>query len=100
MSEEKLQKELETLQQLSTKDSKIDVTGLMIKALDQHQSNLLPMKEKRLAYIVSLGLPPFGLFYALKYFASDKDDARLAAWLCVSLTAISAIGLVLLARIF
>ncbi len=100
MSETKLQKELEVLRQLSTQDQKIDVAGLMIKALEQHESNLLPMKEKRLAYIVSLGLPPFGLFYAFKFFASDKDDARLAAWLCVALTTISLLGLLLLTRIF
>ena len=88
MDEERLQKEFETYRELAKSDKKIDVASLMINAL-QKQDNLIPFKQKRWAYLISIALPPFGLIFAVKFFSSGKDDAESSAWTCVALTAFS-----------
>ncbi|HEX9503383.1 MAG TPA: hypothetical protein VF974_03645 [Patescibacteria group bacterium] len=95
MSDEKLEKELEEYRKLAQQDKKIDVASLMINALQKHQANLLDVKQKRWAYIISLSLPPAGLFYALKFYLSDKDDGTQAAVICLALTVLS-VGLFIL----
>ncbi len=89
MNEDKLQKELEVYKELASKDKKIDVASLMINALQTQETNMLSVKEKRWAYLISLALPPFGLIFAAKFYYSGKDDGHTAAWICVALTGVS-----------
>ncbi|OGE73884.1 MAG: hypothetical protein A3C49_03625 [Candidatus Doudnabacteria bacterium RIFCSPHIGHO2_02_FULL_42_25] len=91
MSEDKLEKEIEEYAKLGASDKKIDVAGLMINALQKHERNLIPVKEKRIAYLVSLALPPLGFIYAIKFYLSDKDDGSQAALFCTLLTVFSLI---------
>lgn len=94
MSEEKLEKELEQYRELAKEDKKVDVASLMINALQQHRSNLLEPKQKRWAYLISLVVPPVGLFFAVKFYFSGKDDGKEAGLMCVVLTAVSILLLV------
>jgi len=98
MSEEKLEKEIETYRELAKQDKKIDIASLMINALQKHESNLLPVKQKRWAYLISLAVPPVGIFFALKFYTSDKDDAKETAMICLLLTAVSILFTIFLAK--
>lgn len=89
MDQDKLTKEFETYRKLGEKDKNIDVASLMLNAMDKTHDNLLPIKQKRWAYLVSIGFPPFGLLFALKFYFSGKDDGQENALLCVVLTAVS-----------
>lgn len=89
MNEEKLEKKFEQYRKLSEQDKNIDVASLMINALQKQTENLLSSREKKWAYIISLGFPPFGLIFAVKFYLSDKDDSRQAAIICVVLTILS-----------
>ena len=89
MNEDKLAKELEVYKELASKDKKIDVASLVINALQKQEANLLSTSEKRWAYLISLGLPPFGLIFAAKFYYSGKDDGHTAAWICIALTGMS-----------
>lgn len=71
------------------KDKNIDAAGLMISALQQRDQNRLSPKTKRWAYLISLGLPPLGLGFALWFFFREETDAKTAAFICVALTLFS-----------
>lgn len=66
-----------------------DKAALAIAALEtaQYAAQVSP-KARRWAYLVSIGLPPFGLIFALRYFFSAKQNAKSVAIVCVVLTAI------------
>lgn len=87
--EEELAKKLEEYQNLAKENKNIDVAQLMIAAMQNQESNLLSSRQKNLAYMVSFFFPPFGLFFALKFWLSDKEDANHAALVCVLLTVLS-----------
>src|SRR5437868_9465363 len=99
MSEEKLEKELEMYRKLAAKDKKIDLASLIINALHKHHDNLIPYSQKRWAYLTSALMPPFGLFFAYKFYTSNKDDAQETAWICIVLTAASILFLILITKI-
>jgi hypothetical protein len=99
MDEEKLAREIKELHELAKANKKIDVASLMINALQKHQANLLPVNEKRWAYLISLAVPPLGLLFAAKFYLSDKDDAKEAALMCLLLTAVSILFAVLFFKI-
>ncbi len=98
-NEERLNQELEAYRKLAQENKKIDVASLMINALQKERENHLSPKEKRWAYLVSIGLPPFGLIFALNYYLSDKDDAREAMWICIALTVLSIFLFFLLGKV-
>lgn len=87
--EQELAEKFKEYQELAKTDKNIDVEKLMLAALDTRNQNLVPAKKKYTAYIVSVALPPFGLFYALKYYLSPEDDAKRVALVCVVLTVVS-----------
>lgn len=89
----KLSKQIQDIQALAKDNKNVDVAALMMGALESHTSNLVPQKSKRVAYLVSIGVPPFGLLFALKYFFSDYDDAQHTAYACVALT-LASVGMV------
>jgi Na+-driven multidrug efflux pump len=61
----------------------------MMNALATQKQNQVSAKTKKWTYLISIGVPPFGLLFALKYFYSDEEDAKTVAWSCVILTAVS-----------
>ena len=88
-SEERLSQQIETIRQAGEENKNIDVSTLMLAALERHERNTVSAKSKRWAYLVSLGFPPLGLLFSLKYYFSDEDDAKHVALMCVILTAFS-----------
>lgn len=85
MSDEKLQEIVTEYADLA-KDKNIDVAALMVNALQQEDNNMLSSKTKRWAYLISLGVPPFGLLFAIYFYFSDKSDGKNAALMCLILT--------------
>lgn len=88
--EKEIEQQFEQYSQLSKENKGIDAAALMMSALATPEENRVPSRRKRLAYIISVGLPPFGLFFALGYyFFSHKSDAKRTAVICLILTAVS-----------
>ena len=93
MSQEKeIEKKLQQYQELAKENKDINAAALMMSELESHAGNRVSGKQKKWAYLISIGLPPLGLFFALKfYFFDSKDDGKRAAIVCVVLTAASII---------
>lgn len=98
MKNSKIEKQIEVFSQLAKQDKNIDVASLVINALDDRRTDSIPANQKRWAYIISIGAPPFGLLFALKFWFSGKDDGAEAALFCVLLTTISTVVLVVTAK--
>lgn len=92
MTEQELADQIKNLQAIKKQNKEVDVSSLALSALQNYQVSMLTPKEKRIAYLVSLGLPPAGLFYAAKFFFSDKSDGKTAAYMCLVLTLVSVIA--------
>ncbi len=88
-SEHKLEEQVSEIAKLAKENKSVDVAALMASALQNHRSNLVPTNQKRLAFLVALGAPPFGLIFAIKFYFSDYDDGRHAAYMCMALTVVS-----------
>ena len=99
MSEEKLEQKFNMYREIAKGDKKVDVASLMMTALQQSEENRLPDKQKRWAYLISLVVPPVGLFFAVKFYLQNKEDSNEAALMCVILTAISILLTVLLGKV-
>ena len=85
--DKKLEQQFAQFTELAKENKNIDVSALMLNALEQEQQNRLSKKWKRWAYIISFGFPPFGLLFALKFWFSDKSDGKRAAIICIVITA-------------
>ena len=99
-SEEQLSKKIEDYQELYKENKNIDVTALMLNALNTQKQNVVSSKQKRWAYSISLGFPPLGLFFAAKYYFGEEDDARHVGNMCIILTIVSVIMLLLSFKFF
>lgn len=91
MNEEQLAKQIKDYAELAKQNKKVDVASLALAALQSHERNLLPPKEKRWGYLTSIAVPPFGLIFAAKFYFSGKDDGQEAAFMCIILTFVSII---------
>lgn len=98
--EKKLEQEFDQLQNLAKDNKKIDVASLMLSALESQNQNLVSKKLKRWAYLISLGLPPLGLLFAIKFYFSIEDDAKRVAKICIFLTIVSLLFLWLFGKMF
>lgn len=99
-AEQEAAKKIEIYGQLAKENEKVDATALMLNALEQAQQDEIAAKKKRWAYLVSVGLPPFGLIYAIKYYFSGKTDGKRAALICVILTVVSLLAAWLIGKMF
>lgn len=86
MSDQDLAKQLQAYKEVAATNKNVDITALMLNALEKEQANKLPAKQKRIAYFVSLAFPPFGLIYAIKFYFSGAEDGKKAALYCALLT--------------
>lgn len=84
-----LEKQIGEYQAVAKENPNVDIGLLMMSALQNQKQNSVSAKAKRWAYLISIGVPPFGFLFALKYFWGDEDDARAVAWTCVVLTVIA-----------
>lgn len=89
MDEKTLSTQVEEYAKVAKENPNVNVGLLMMSALQNSKENNVSGKAKKWAYLVSIGLPPFGFFFALKYFWSDEDDAKNVAWTCVVLTIVA-----------
>ena len=90
--DKKLEEQFKQYTELAAENKNIDVSTLMLNALEQEQENRLSKKWKRWAYILSFSLPPIGLIFAVKFWYSGKSDGKQAAIMCIAIT-----GFILLA---
>jgi hypothetical protein len=97
-NETDLEKEITEYARLATQDKNVDVAGLMLNALNK-ESAFLTVKEKRVAYFVSLLVPPVGLYFAAKFYKSGKEDGQSAAIMCILLTILSIASFWLMAKV-
>lgn len=79
-------KEIEQLKLAKAENKQVDISALMLSALEREQENKLPTGQKIRAYFISLAFPPFGLIYAVKFYFSPSSDGKKAALYCVLLT--------------
>ena len=84
--EQKIIEQLKEYQELAKTDKNIDLGALALSTLSRVEENRVSGKNRALAYFISFGFPPFGLFFAIYYFLNEKDDARSVAIWCVILT--------------
>lgn len=87
--DDKLEKKVQAYASIAQENPNVDIGALMLNALDAQSRNLVSGGAKKWAYFISVGAPPFGLLFAVRYFFDDKDDARQVAWVCIILTAVS-----------
>jgi len=87
--EEQIAKQIAEIQRLAATNKNIDATALIQQLLSSTKQPELPPKDRTRAYMVSLLLPPFGLYYVVKFFMIGDPGARRAAWTCLILTVIS-----------
>lgn len=100
-ADKNLEKKINLYREVAKENPAVDVNLLMLNALQTQRQNSVSAKSKRWAYLISIGVPPFGFFFALKYFAfSDKDDASNVAWTCVVLTIISVALFLVVGKVF
>ena len=94
-TEKKLADQVQAISELAKENKNIDAAALMLNALQTSEKNVVSSRAKRWAYIVSIGAPPLGLLFAIRYYFSGEDDAKRVALTCVGLT-IAAVGLLFL----
>jgi hypothetical protein len=99
MDEQQIAEQIKALQEIKKENKQVDVAALALAALHQHEANMLTPGEKRWGYLVSISLPPVGLIYALKFYASGKDDGKQAAYMCLGLTAAAIISFIILGNV-
>ncbi len=97
-NEEKLNKEFKVYEDLAKDNKKVNVASLMINALQNQDRNLVTFKQKKWAYLISVGLPPLGLICALKFYFSDEADAKHVANICILLTILSVLSYWLISK--
>jgi hypothetical protein len=88
-SEQKVSEQFQQYKELADKNKNIDLARLMISTLEQARREEVAAKKQHQAYLVSVGLPPFGLFFAAYYYFSDKPGGKHVAINCLILTGIA-----------
>ena len=88
---EEISKEIEQYSELAKQNENVDVSKLMMSALEHTEENNVSAKSKRNAYLFSFLFMPLGLFIALYFFVfSDKKDANKVSLVCVLITIFTA----------
>ena len=97
--DKKLENQINEFASLAKENKNIDVSALMINALQNQNKNLVSGKAKKWAYLISISLPPFGFLFALKYYLSSEEDAKDVANICVVLTVLSVLSFWIIGKI-
>jgi uncharacterized Tic20 family protein len=96
--EQKLEQQFAEYQKIAEEHKDVDVASLMLRALQNENQNVVSAKSRRWAYLISIGVPPLGLLFALNYYFSDKDDGKQVAYWCIGLTVLSIVIFLLFAQ--
>lgn len=86
MGGENLEKQVQELAELARENKNVDVSKLMGEAFVRHEENTITPKQRRWAYAFSFLFAPLGLFVAIYYYFSGKDDGKKTALICVLIT--------------
>ncbi len=95
----RLEQQVEEISKLAKENKNIDAAALMLNALQTEEKNSVSPRTKKWLYIISVGAPPLGLLFALKYYFSSEDDARQVANMCVLLTGIALLALFMFGKV-
>jgi len=97
--ETKLSQQFDEYAKLGKEHKDVDVSMLMMHALEQAQRDEIDQAKKRKAYMISVFLPPLGYLAALWYFFSDKPDGRKVALNCAIITSITLLLTLLIGKL-
>ncbi|MDB4940038.1 MAG: hypothetical protein JWO40_463 [Candidatus Doudnabacteria bacterium] len=86
MSDEALAKELQQYKEIAAVNKNVDISALMLNALEKEQENRLTTRQKTVAYFVTVTFAPFGLIYAVKFYFSGASDGKKTALYIVIIT--------------
>ena len=100
MGDKDLTKKIQEYTELAKNDPNVDINALMLSAFDSEHRAVSEAKSYKWAYLISVGAPPFGAIYAVKYFLSGDARDKTAAYVCLILTAISIIFFALTLKTF
>jgi hypothetical protein len=89
MSDKDLENQIKTFSELGKENPNVDVNMLMMNALQNENAKKTSSKSYRWPYLISIGLPPFGLLFAAKYYWNGDEEDKHAANICVILTILS-----------
>jgi hypothetical protein len=87
--EKKIEKQIEHYRELAEGNKDIDVAALALNSLKSDPGNFVSVKMKRWAYLISIALPPVGLFFALRFYLGDEEDRNYVGNVCLILTAVA-----------
>ncbi len=88
-AERRVAEKLREYAEASKDNKKVDKAALAIAALETPIfENRVSAKMKKWAYLISLGLPPFGLVFSVYYYFSEKSDGKRVAIICAIVTLI------------
>lgn len=97
--DKQLEEQFKQYAEVAKTDKKVDVAGLMMNALNRQDANMVSGRAKKWAYLISVGVPPFGLLFATKYYFSDETDAKTVANICVILTIAAIASFIILGKV-
>ncbi len=100
MSEQDLEKQINTFKEVAQENPGVDVNLLMANALEVESQKRGQGKSYKWAYVVALGFPPFGLVYTIKYYINGDEEDNRAGKVCALLTVISVILFFAFIKIF
>src|SRR5262245_60774363 len=98
-NEERLAAEIEQIQKLSKADKNINAEVLINAAFAKAHQEEAGVPHLKRAYAVSLLAPPFGLYYAFKFFLRPEPAYRRQVWICFRLTIVSIAFMWILAKL-
>ena len=87
-----MENKIKTFRELGKENPNVNVNLLMMNALETESEKKTSGKSYKWPYLISVGIPPFGLIYVFKYYFSEDENDQRAAKICLFLTVISIIA--------
>lgn len=87
--EDEIISEIKKISELAKQNKNVDAGALVESLLSQKSSQNLSGGEIAKAYLVSLLIPLFGIYYAVRFWFRPESNAKKTAIVCLVLTVIS-----------
>ena len=85
--DKEISEKIEEYRRLAAENEGVDLAALAMSAMGEVKKDEIDTRKRRRAYLISVLLPPLGVFYFLKYFWSGKVGGRKVAMMSLVLTA-------------